>query len=119
MAERSRFGEVLRKQRVARALTQEELAARAQLSPRAISDLERGLKHAPRWSTVRLLVTGLELGSDDAAELMAAARSAVDDSQLPSSGSAATHNNLPADVSTFIGPEWELGDLPAHLASTR
>jgi transcriptional regulator with XRE-family HTH domain len=37
-----RFGEVLRRYRLAAGLTQEELAARSQMSPHAISDLERG-----------------------------------------------------------------------------
>src|SRR5260370_16875616 len=114
MAERARFGNVLRKQRVARALTQEELAARAHLSPRAISDLERGLKQAPRWSTVRLLVSGLELGADDAAELTAAARSAVDDRQLASVGSPSPPTNLPPHVITSTRPDWDLPTPPPH-----
>ncbi len=48
------FGEALRKQRIARRLTQAELAEKAELSERAISDLERGLKH-PQRASVRLL----------------------------------------------------------------
>src|SRR5258708_6149860 len=112
MADRSRFGKVLRDKRVARGLTQEELAARAQLSPRAISDLERGRKLAPRWSTVRLLTAALELTSEDAAEFAAAARSTSADSVPPA-------NNLPAEVSTFIGREWELAELPAQLTTAR
>src|SRR6266849_2235451 len=120
MAERSRFGEVLRKQRVALALAQDELAARAQLSPRAIGDLERGLKQTPRWSTVRLLVAGLGLGAADTAELIAAARSAGADGQFAPLGSATRANsNLPSELSTFIGRESELGELPAQLESTR
>ena len=36
------FGELLRQHRLAAGLTQEELAERARISVRAISDLERG-----------------------------------------------------------------------------
>ena len=42
------FGTVLRRQRRAAGLTQEELAARAGLSARGIADLERGARHTPR-----------------------------------------------------------------------
>jgi transcriptional regulator with XRE-family HTH domain len=50
------FGDLLRTYRRAAGLSQEELAERANLSPRTISDLERGLKAAPHRETVRLLV---------------------------------------------------------------
>ena len=46
------FGSLLRRQRVAAALSQEALAERAGLSVRAISDLERGVHSAPRLETV-------------------------------------------------------------------
>ncbi len=42
------FGPLLRRYCAAAGLTQEELAARARLSVRAISDLERGLKRPRR-----------------------------------------------------------------------
>jgi transcriptional regulator with XRE-family HTH domain len=51
------FGSLLRRYRGAAGLTQEALAEQARLSARAISDLERGLKHAPRPTTVYLLAT--------------------------------------------------------------
>ena len=43
------FGELLRWLRSAAALSQEELAERAGLSRRGISDLERGASHRPDW----------------------------------------------------------------------
>ena len=55
------FGGLLRRYRTAAALSQEELAARAGLSPRGISDLERGARTAPRLETVRLLADALGL----------------------------------------------------------
>jgi pimeloyl-ACP methyl ester carboxylesterase len=70
----SGFAHVLRQQRLASGLTQEDLAERAKLSVRAISDLERGVNHAPRLSTVRMLSAGLDAGPSDAAALLAAAQ---------------------------------------------
>ena len=42
------FGEMLRRLRTAASLSQEDLAERAGLSVRGISDLERGVRQAPR-----------------------------------------------------------------------
>src|SRR6476620_10170357 len=49
------FAEALRRFRIAAALSQEALAAKAGLSARAISDLERGVKTRPYLETVRIL----------------------------------------------------------------
>ena len=49
------FGDLLRQHRLAAGLTQEELADRAGLSVRGLSDLERGARRAPRRETVQLL----------------------------------------------------------------
>ncbi len=68
------FAELLRRHRQVAGLTQEELAARAQLSSRAISDLERGVKRAPQWATVDLLIGALALTPADATRFRAAAR---------------------------------------------
>ena len=53
--------------------TQNELAERAGLSVRTISDLERGINASPRLATVRLLGGALEGGADELAALLAAA----------------------------------------------
>ena len=66
------FAHALRQHRLARGLTQEELAERAGLSVRAVSDLERGVKRAPRPASVRLLAAALELAPAPAAALAAA-----------------------------------------------
>src|SRR4051794_29995609 len=68
------FGEVLRKLRVAASLSQEELADRAGLSLRGISDLERGARRTPHLTTIRLLADALALSSADRQALLAAAR---------------------------------------------
>ena len=55
----SAFGELLRRYRMATAHSHEELAERAGLSPRGVSDLERGARRSPRLETVRLLASAL------------------------------------------------------------
>ncbi len=66
------FGRLLRQARLAAALSQEALAERAGLSARGISDLERGLRAAPRLATVRLLADALRLSAENRAALLAA-----------------------------------------------
>lgn len=68
------FGTVLRRQRRAASLTQEELAARARLSVRGIANLERGARRTPGRATVDLLVRALGGSLTDEAALLAAAR---------------------------------------------
>ena len=55
------FGALLRRLRTESDLIQEELAERAHLSARAISDLERGVKTKPRPYTVSQLAEALDL----------------------------------------------------------
>ncbi len=71
---RIEFGAALRRYRLDAALSQEELAARAGLSARGISDLERGARRAPRMATVQLLIDALGLRGPDRAALLTAAR---------------------------------------------
>ncbi len=52
----SDFGVLLRRYRVSAGLTQEELAERAGVSTRGISDLERGAHGLPRRDTLQLLL---------------------------------------------------------------
>ncbi|MEX1158468.1 MAG: helix-turn-helix transcriptional regulator, partial [Thermomicrobiales bacterium] len=63
--ERPDFGDLLRHARRATGLTQEELAERAGLSARGISDLERGVVHAPHRDTLELLADALDLSPDE------------------------------------------------------
>ena len=71
------FGPLLKRLRLTAGLTQEELAERAGVSPRAVSDLERDARRSPRLDTVRLLADALMLDADLRAALLAAARPAV------------------------------------------
>ncbi|MFL5656177.1 MAG: helix-turn-helix domain-containing protein, partial [Ktedonobacteraceae bacterium] len=51
MKEQSSFGALLKRYRLAAGLSQEALAARASLSARTISDLERGIHGTPHTDT--------------------------------------------------------------------
>ena len=68
------FGDLLRRHRVLGGMSQEELAERARLSARAISDLERGVKRTPRRDTVQLLVEALKLSGETRRAFVTAAR---------------------------------------------
>jgi predicted ATPase/DNA-binding XRE family transcriptional regulator len=74
MADRTRFGALLKHYRQAAGLSQEALAEKAGLSVRAISDLERGVNHAPRYATLELLAGTLPLSTQQQDLLKAAAR---------------------------------------------
>jgi tetratricopeptide (TPR) repeat protein len=68
----STFGDLLRRHRRAAGLTHAQLAERAGLSIRAISDLERGINRRPRQDTLRLLAEALGLSPAERAALLAA-----------------------------------------------
>ena len=87
------------KDRAAAALTQEELAERAEISVRAVSDLERGANTTPRPYTVRRLADALKLSPEDSRAVPTdRIRSARDGGAAP--GSLA--------LGRFLGslPEW-------------
>src|SRR5664279_5121829 len=68
------FAELLQRHRRAAGLTQEELAERAHLSVRGISNLERGVRRLPQRGTVTLLAEALALSVTDREPFEAAAR---------------------------------------------
>src|SRR6266567_7660767 len=63
MTEKASFSTLLKHYRQVAGLSQEALAARAGLSARAISDLERGINRTPRYDTLELLSSALSLSS--------------------------------------------------------
>jgi predicted ATPase/transcriptional regulator with XRE-family HTH domain len=77
MKDQSSFGVLLKRYRLAAGLSQEALAARASLSARTISDLERGIHGTPHLDTLELLSSALSLSSQQQALLQAAARPEV------------------------------------------
>ncbi|HEU5345438.1 MAG TPA: helix-turn-helix domain-containing protein [Ktedonobacterales bacterium] len=68
------FGEALRRYRLARGLTQAELAERAGLSPRGVNDLERGARQHPRRDTIALLADALDLSDEERGAFAATVR---------------------------------------------
>ena len=68
------FGGLLRQLRAEAGLTQEELAEAASLSPRSVSDLERGINRTARKDTAELLAGALGLAEAARALFVAAAR---------------------------------------------
>ncbi len=106
------FGTVLRQLRTAAALSQEALAERAGLSPRGISDLERGARRTPYLATVGLLADALELSPEDRQALLAAARPArladSDQGTLPAAP-------LPRPLTSLIGRETDIAAITGLL----
>jgi DNA-binding XRE family transcriptional regulator len=66
------FAELLRQMRAESGLTQEEMAAAAGISPRTVSDLERGINQTPRRATAELLADALHLTGAERARFMEA-----------------------------------------------
>jgi predicted ATPase/DNA-binding XRE family transcriptional regulator len=115
------FGGLLRLLRTDAGLTQEELAEAASLSPRSVSDLERGINLTARKDTARLLADALHLAGPRRALFEAAARGgATASAALAAHGRLITRpNNLPAQLATFIGRARELSDVRALVESSR
>ncbi|WP_406207993.1 helix-turn-helix domain-containing protein [Kitasatospora sp. NBC_01560] len=72
--EHGEFSGLLARYRVRAGLTQEELAAAAGISLRAVGDMERGRTRGPQRRTVRALAEALRLDADGADVLERAAR---------------------------------------------
>ena len=105
------FAGVLRKLRTGVQLTQEELARAANLSVRAVSDLERGVATTPHRDTVRLLADALHLIGPVRTEFETAARGTGGADQAAAGGVAAATRTLPRDVASFTGRQQELREL--------
>ena len=108
---------LLRQYRVAVGLSQEELAERAGLSKRGISDLERGTRRMPHPATVRQLAAALNLDDVDRAALLSSV--AVVSHRSVAAPDIGVRHNLPLELTSFIGRERELEELPRRLATTR
>jgi predicted ATPase/DNA-binding XRE family transcriptional regulator len=102
------FGDLLRRYRLAAGLTQEELAERAGVSTRGISDLERGARGLPRKDTLQLLLQALDLSPADRTALVAAARPSPSSSRRDSTGGRPL---LPKPLTSLIGREAELTNV--------
>lgn len=103
------FGALLKEYRRARNLTHRELAERAQVSVRAISNLELGVNRRPRPATVTLLADGLRLAGAERDRFVATARGW----RLPAARSPDGPHNLPGDLPEFIGRERDIAAVRA------
>src|SRR5579871_508147 len=101
------FGTLLQRHRRLAGLSQVELAARAGLSRRGISDLERGVRRFPYPTTVRGLAAALGLDEVNRTALVVAAR--------PARTAASVQHNLPAQPTRLIGREQDLGEVEVRL----
>src|SRR6185437_4146800 len=106
------FGTLLRRHRRSAGLTQEEVAERAGVSVRAISDLERGVRHAPHKDTILLLAGALGLQVTDQAVF----ESAAGRLRAPGSLTPPGPNLTGIAVPPLVGRESELALLERHLA---
>ena len=117
------FGGLLRQLRAQAQLTQEELAEAAALSPRAVSDLERGIHRTARKDTAVLLAGVLNLAGPARSLFVAAALGHLPAEQVlaamqeqaqaatAAAAAAAAARTLPCDVASFTGRGAELTHL--------
>src|SRR5690349_14894067 len=107
VAEPPTFAVLLRRLRLAAGLSQAELAGRAGLSERAVSDLERGLHPTPQRQTVAMLAEGLGLSSEARAQLegaVARRRGPIDARQRGAAGRTAAEIAVPASPCRYPFP---------------
>jgi non-specific serine/threonine protein kinase len=104
----SSFHRLLKYHRLAAELTQEDLAERAQLSARAISDLERGIKTVPHRDTVESLARALGLPVEELERVVPRRRGPR---------ASRTLAQLPVTPTSFIGRDAEVCDVVTLLRS--
>jgi transcriptional regulator with XRE-family HTH domain len=118
------FGGLLRQLRTQARLTQEELAQAAGLSPRSVSDLERGISRTARKNTAGLLAEALSLTGPVREVFVAAARGRASAAEVlaarngtaPEAFTAAATGGLPRDFASDTSRQPELEHLLEMLA---
>jgi non-specific serine/threonine protein kinase len=130
------FAALLRRHRRTAGLTQADLAGRAGISERAVSDLERGVGRVPRRDTVEMLAGALALTDEERAAFDTVVQRArtqalagdVRTDPAPSKPiqilpttppTAQRRHNLPASLSSFIGRAHEQQQVRALVLSDR
>lgn len=111
--ERTSVGDLVRRARLAAGLTLEDLAVRADISARALSDIERGVSTNPRRSTIEAVVEALALPGEARDAVLAAARP-VEDTVVPDTRFLTTP---PPAVVDFTGRRDELRIIQEHLTT--
>ena len=127
MAEQATSGlaGLLRQLRARAQLTQQELAKAAGVSPRAVSDLERGINHTARQDTAMRLAGALGLAEPVRSLFVAAARGRIQAAQVlaarssqPPGESLAPAGGLHGFVlalTSFVGRAGPVGEVTALL----
>jgi transcriptional regulator with XRE-family HTH domain len=103
-------------------LTQEELAERAGLATRTLSNLESGRIRRPHSRSLHKLASALGLSARAGDELQARFRADVSDGTVhPGSGDSLTAvpRQLPSTVPSFVGRSAEFAQLDRWLAEAR
>jgi tetratricopeptide (TPR) repeat protein/transcriptional regulator with XRE-family HTH domain len=119
------FAGLLRHLRDEAGLTQEELAEAASLSPRSVSDLERGINRTARKDTALLLAGALGLAGPVRELFVAAARGRgpvadvldARDGAAARAFAAAATRTLPRDIASFTGRAAELAQLAGAVTA--
>ena len=113
------LGDLLRRHRIDSGLTQEELAERAEISARTVSDMERGLRNRVYRETARRLEDALDLDGPDRQAFERAARSGRSGEASGGTGKTidlVSRSGLPSPLTRLIGRD---DDLRAVLAGLR
>jgi transcriptional regulator with XRE-family HTH domain len=119
------FAGLLRQLRAEARLTQEELAEAAGVSPRTVSDLERGINRTAHKDTAVLLADALGLAGPASGLFVAAARGraraedvvAAGSGSAPGAFAASATRALPRDIAAFTGRRAELDQLTGTLTA--
>ncbi|MDQ6660332.1 MAG: helix-turn-helix domain-containing protein [Chloroflexota bacterium] len=115
-ADKSSFGALLKHHRLVAGLSQEALAARASLSARTISDLERGIHGTPRTDTLELLTGALSLSAQQRTLFLASARPEV--AALVDAPPRSPSSIFPLPPTRLVGREQERSHALAQLRRT-
>jgi predicted ATPase/transcriptional regulator with XRE-family HTH domain len=114
------FGDLLRQHRIDSGFTQEDLAERAAISTRTVSDIERGLRSGVYRDTAKRLADALHLEGSKRAAFERAARRAPA-AITHRSGMEAARRPVPTDLPTpltpLIGRDHEVAAVVAALQS--
>jgi predicted ATPase/DNA-binding CsgD family transcriptional regulator/DNA-binding XRE family transcriptional regulator len=125
----SGFAGLLRQLRAEAQLTQQELATAAGVSPRSVSDLERGINRTARKDTAVQLAGALGLAEPVRSSFVAAARGRIQAAQVLAAGPgqapggslapAGGMHGFPAALTSFVGRAGPVREVAVQLGRGR